>query len=344
MSDFSLNAIQLAGSITLVGTTFDNPVEDISLVYSFEDASRGTIDASADLLVTEAAKPTTYVKLVGDINAFVSHLASSDSSLNDDAWGLNQITVKDGAVSIDSTTVNMTLTDDSSIEEDFSFSLVVTSDVSSGLQKVGQTTVVGDSSTVGKMTGTTSAVWSYYIKVSVSTAGALSIEHSLYDASQTLTVDPTVESSLLAQQLYVSSIWSDVNATSTQNHTLDVSGADTFTVTLDTTSQDSGFRAAIDASFADISGEPYLTTVDFTVNAVSQDNESAFSLWANTKGIDGSNNDALFEEDDELWVSESGSLTNNVVLTLNQYDGTASDVITLPFGVKLCQSANGARV
>ena len=274
MSDFSLNAIQLAGSVTVVGQTVDNPIEDVSLTYGYVDASRGVIDASSDLLVTEAAKPTNYINLVGDINAFVSHLASSDSSLNDDAWGLNKITTN-GAVSVDNTTVNLSLTDTASITKDFSFSLVTTTQ--SEQIQVGRTTLSDDGTATGKINGDTDATWYYKVVADLDTTGTLTFSHILYDNSKSIAVDSSVESSLLAQQLYISQIWSSVNGTSSQSSTLDVSGADNFEVTFDTTSQDSAMRSALDASLADVSGEIFLTSVNFTVDAVSQDNESLFS-------------------------------------------------------------------
>jgi len=185
--------------------------------------------------------------------------------------------------------------------------------------------------------------YQYRLIAELGANGLLTFSHDFVDdANKTYALTAANEDTQLAQQLYFKHIWSDVDvrtevATSSLGLT-DVSD-DLFEVTVGV---NNALGTALDSELAGVSGETLLTSLHFTVDAISLDNDNKLSQWANHKGYNGYDDSKLFEDGQVIWVNDSG-LTENITLVMNDYQGTAQTMITQSLGIKLVQGTTGAR-
>jgi len=338
--------------MSLVGTTIDNSFENITLELDVYTVARKD---SNDISLSVAA-PTYYVELSGNLNTFVDVSLSGADDI-DDAWALSAFgtvttvnqTEQIGAVTINNTVSQVKLGKTSDINDFANFSLLYAFQNISGSEEIGRAEVTTSANIdnnynlVSSSNGGTD-FFKYRVYAEVGTNGLLSFNHHFDDTSnKTYSLNETFdEDTTLAQQLYFQQIWSGLNTTTsvaTSSLGLTDVSDDLFEVTVGV---NNALSTELDTELAGVSGETLLTSLHFTVDAISLDNDNKLSQWANLQGYNGNDDSKLFEDGQVIWVNQSG-LTKNIGLTMNKYDNTSSELFNMDIGVKLVQGTTGAR-
>ena len=340
------SAIQLDGSMAIVSRTIDNSFEEIDLTYEIHTVNRRAVsDISLD-----GAAPSYYVALTGNLNAFVDVSLSGDDNI-DDAWSLAAFETYSGgsksAVAMSSSVSDISLGNDDGQEN---FSLSFTTEASTDTTIVGHVDIV-KGSTLNDYGVTNSETNTFLLKVTsqLGATGLLTFSHAYdTDATKTLTVTAEGESTQLAQEIYFADVWAGVGTTTDVEASslglTDVSN-DQFSVTV---SVNTDLSDAIHSELSAVEGETIVTSLQFNVDAIDASNTNSLTQWANSNNYDGSGNGNLFESGQEVWVNHgTGAGVSQrevpISLTINNYEGNATEVISTTLGIKLVQSASGAR-
>jgi hypothetical protein len=316
------HTLKLDGTFSVTGQSFTNDVEGQTLEYKYDTFAR---DASS--VVYDAAKvgtePTYWIKVTGDINAFVTHKASDVSGV-DDGWGLNEISLNAVETLINSTNT-LVITEASNLGGQWTAEYNLPQ-ISETVQ-IGQVDVVNSTNSVAFENNETysdnEATGSFTLVVDVTstTGGVLTFTTGSWSGTD---ITPLVsERSALEQHLYKYVKW-DGAAGSTNG-----TDVDELTITYNATNDtDTDLNTDVTAYFAPYQGSNIIQGWSASINAIPAANDSIITNIANIKGKDyeviGT---TLFDPLTTIYVNDGG-LTKPINVTMKKLESADATNVT----------------